>query len=83
MVLFTAPWCGFCPALKGTLESILSEILPSEITVYGCDIELCPESADAMQLMSLPTCIMFQGGVETKRLVGNQPREKLFPWMFS
>lgn len=76
LVDFFATWCGPCKALAPTIEE-LSQELAGKVAVYKLDVDESPDIARNYQVMSVPTLIVFENGVEKKRTVGAQPKEAL------
>lgn len=73
---FWAIWCGPCKMLGPVIDQI-AEDLEDKITVGKIDVDQCRELAVEYGVMSIPTVIFFKNGVEVKRFVGVQTRNKL------
>jgi thioredoxin 1 len=73
LVDFWAEWCGPCKMVAPVLEEIALEH-PDSITVAKLNIDENPQSAGRFDVMSIPTMIVFQDGVEKKRIVGARPK---------
>ncbi|MBR5310153.1 MAG: thioredoxin [Oscillospiraceae bacterium] len=73
---FWAIWCGPCKMLGPVIDQI-AEDLEDKITVGKIDVDQCRELAVEYGVMSIPTVIFFKNGVEIKRFVGVQTRDKL------
>jgi len=69
LVDFWAEWCGPCKMIAPALEEIADEHT-GEITIAKLNVDENPQSATQHDVMSIPTLILFQDGVEKKRLVG-------------
>ena len=76
IVDFWATWCGPCKMLGPVLDQIAEE-LEGKITVGKLDVDQSRETAMEYGVMSIPTVIYFKNGVEVKRFVGVQTRDKL------
>lgn len=76
IVDFWATWCGPCKMLGPVIEQ-LSDDLDGKIPVCKLDVDECRETATKYGVMSIPTVIYFKNGVEVKRLVGVQTKDKL------
>lgn len=76
IVDFWATWCGPCKMLGPVIEQ-LSDDLDGKIPVCKLDVDECRETATKYSVMSIPTVIYFKNGVEVKRLVGVQTKDKL------
>jgi thioredoxin 1 len=72
---FTAPWCGPC----ATVERRLLEVVAAgggRLTLVRLDIDAHPVVPSRHGVLSLPTVIVFEHGVEHARVVGAQPRRR-------
>lgn len=73
---FTASWCGPCKMLAKNLESIETEV-PIEVV----DIDENLEVAAKYGIRGVPTLVMVENDVETKRLVGMKSLKELEEWI--
>ena len=69
---FTASWCGPCKMLAKTLEQIETDV-PIEVI----DIDVNPELATEFGIRGVPTLVMMEDNVATKRIVGNKTIQEL------
>ena len=69
---FTASWCGPCSQLSKTLEQIETNI-PIEVI----DIDVNPEIATEFGIRSVPTLVMMEDNMASKRLIGNKTKQEL------
>ena len=76
IVDFWATWCGPCKMIAPVIDQV-AEDLEGKITVGKIDVDECREVAMEFGVMSIPTVIYFKNGVEVKRFVGVQTKEKL------
>ena len=76
LVDFWAEWCGPCKMMEGPLDDLAGE-QAGKLNVVKLNVD--ENQATAMQygVMSIPTMIVFQDGVEKKRLVGARSRAQL------
>lgn len=72
LVDFWAEWCGPCKMVSPILEEIAAE--HDTITVAKLNIDENPQAPGRHDVMSIPTMIVFQDGVEKKRIVGARPK---------
>ena len=75
LVDFWAEWCGPCKVIAPVLEEIASE--QESITIAKLNVDHNPQAAAGNDVMSIPTLILFQDGVEKKRIVGAAPKHRL------
>ena len=75
LVDFWAEWCGPCRMIAPILEEIAAE--HDSITIAKLNIDENPQAAGRYDVMSIPTMIVFQDGVEKKRIVGAAPKHRL------
>ncbi len=73
LVDFWAEWCGPCKLIAPVLEEISAEY-GEKITIAKLNIDENPQSAASHDVMSIPTMVVFQNGVEKKRIVGARPK---------
>ena len=76
IVDFWADWCGPCRMIAPVLEEI-SSTHADKVTVAKLDIDANPETAQAYQILSIPTMLVFQGGRPVKQIVGAKPKAAL------
>jgi thioredoxin 1 len=72
VVRFTASWCGPCKMLAKTLEEVNTN-LPIEVV----DIDVHPEIAAEFGIRSVPTLVIVEDNIPSKRIVGNKTKQEL------
>lgn len=75
LVDFWAEWCGPCRLVSPILEEIAGE--QDSISVAKLNIDENPRTPAQFDVMSIPTMILFQDGVEKKRIVGARPKASI------
>ena len=76
LVDFWAEWCGPCRMVAPVLDEIGREY-PDRITIAKLNVDENPSIAASYDVMSIPTMIVFQQGVEKKRIVGARPKQAM------
>ena len=67
-----ASWCGPCKALAKNLE-----VANIEMPIEVVDIDEQPELATEFGIRGVPTMVMMEDNVATKRLVGNKTIQEI------
>ena len=73
---FTASWCQPCKMLARILEDI-----PTDYTIEVIDIDENRELAIQYSVRGVPTLVMLENDIETKRIVGMQTEGFLKEWL--
>ena len=76
LVDFTATWCGPCKMMKPILEQVHKR-LGEQVKIIKVDIDQSPAAANAYQVQSVPTLILFQQGKILWRNSGVIPAPQL------
>ena len=71
MKYFSATWCGPCKSFKPVINEIASE----GYSVQFIDIDQSPNTATQYSVMSVPTVIIEENGVEVDRFVGSMTKQ--------
>ena len=72
IVRFTASWCLPCGMLAKTLEEMDTK-LPIEVV----DIDVFPDVAAEFGIRSVPTLVIVEDNIPSKRIVGNKTKQEL------
>lgn len=73
LVDFWAEWCGPCRIIGSVLEEIAATQAGS-LTAAKLNVDEQPHLAQDHYVMGIPTLVIFQDGVEQKRIVGARPK---------
>lgn len=76
LVDFWAEWCGPCRMIAPIVEEIAGEYA-GKLRVAKLDVDANQQTALTYDVMSIPTLIIFQGGVEKKRITGARPKHAM------
>jgi thioredoxin 1 len=76
LVNFGAPWCGLCRLIQPTLLKFQTE-WEGQIHIVGVNADDNFRLANTYRLRSLPTLILFDGGVPVQRIEGLSSRDEL------
>ncbi len=76
LVDFWAPWCGPC-RMQGPIIEKVAEQLSGKAKVGKCNVDKEQGIASRLQIVSIPTIIIFENGRETERLIGLQTEKVL------
>ncbi len=69
LVDFTATWCGPCKLMKPVLEELHRQ-MGDKLRIIKIDIDASPAAANAHNVQSVPTLILFQKGKNLWRQSG-------------
>jgi thioredoxin 1 len=69
LVDFTAQWCGPCKMMKPILEQ-LHQRMGEKVRIIKIDIDQSPAAAQAYNVQSVPTLLLFQEGKQLWRQSG-------------
>ena len=72
---FWAGWCMPCRMVAPIIEE-LAEKYKESVTVAKVDVDKENALAARYNVMSIPTVLVFNDGIEVKRFVGVQTKEK-------
>lgn len=72
---FWAPWCGPCRMVAPVLEEIAAERPDIKVCKINVDEEM--DLASTFRVVSIPTLVVMQNGMEADRMVGFRPKESI------
>ena len=70
---FSATWCGPCKSFT----PVMNEIANEGYSVQFIDIDQSPNMATQFSVMSVPTVIIEENGIEVDRFVGSIPKQQV------
>jgi thioredoxin 1 len=71
-----AAWCAPCRAMEPAIEAVAKEF-EGKIEVAKLNVDENPELAQKLDVMGIPTMMVFKGGQQVGRLVGLSSKERL------
>ena len=72
---FTAEWCQPCKRTRPIVEELNRDQTTAGFQII--DVDVNPELVKNFNIQSVPTFILFDEGIEKKRVIGGQTREQL------
>jgi len=76
LVDFWAEWCTPCKALAPIVDKVAQEY-DGKIRVVKLNIDNSNQTPMKYGIKGIPTLLLFRGGNEVDRAVGNQPKERI------
>ena len=71
-----APWCGPCIAMEPTMKE-LSVQFDCKVDIAKLNVDDNPNLAQSLDVMSIPTLMLFKGGKPVERIIGLTAKDKL------
>jgi thioredoxin 1 len=76
LVDFWADWCGPCHYVSPLVEQIAHDY-QGRLKVGKVDVDDCPEIVTRFSVESIPTLMLFAGGVPVDQIVGAVGKDKI------
>ncbi|WP_303000648.1 thioredoxin [uncultured Eubacterium sp.] len=75
LVDFWADWCGPCKMLSPVIDKLAEEL--EDVKVCKVNVDTEPTISIEYNIMSIPTLLVFENGVEVNRSVGLVSKEEV------
>lgn len=76
LVDFWAPWCGPCHMVTPILEAV-AQNMNGQMKFVKLNTDKNQKKAGELNVMAIPTLVVFKDGKEVDRIVGFKPQEQL------
>lgn len=76
LVDFWAEWCGPCKMMSPVIDQLSVE-LEGKMKVAKVNVDESPQLAGLFNVMSIPTLLIFKGGLPVDQMVGAMPKDRL------
>ena len=76
LVDFWAEWCGPCKMIAPVIDQLSVE-LQGKMKVAKINVDESPQLAGLYNVMSIPTLLIFKGGLPVDQIVGALPKDRL------
>ena len=73
---FWAPWCTPCRVMEPILDELASQH-GNRVAFVKLNVDENQETAGRLEVLSIPTLMVFEGGEVRKKLIGAVPRRRL------
>lgn len=74
VMMFSAPWCGDCVAIEPQMPEIIEHF--SDFTFYHIDRDTFIDECIALEIMGIPSFLIFHQGKEISRFVSKFYKSK-------
>ena len=76
LVEFFATWCPHCQRMQPVVDDVAARVA-GQCAVYQVDVDQSPDLANEYAPQGFPTYVLFQDGMVTESVSGEQPEEVL------
>ena len=73
---FWAPWCNPCKKMNPIIDEIESEF-EDQLQVIKVNIDKNSDLASKLEVLKIPTYLLFKDGEQVDKMVGEAPKEDL------
>ena len=80
VVDFWAAWCGPCRKLAPVLEDLAAEY-EGRVAFYKVNVDEVPDLAEAFEVTSIPTIMLFRNGALRDLTTGRHPAQFYREWI--
>jgi thioredoxin 1 len=74
---FWAVWCGPCKAMLPVINELAKEF-EDRVKIGKLNVDENPQTPEQYSVFNIPTVIFFKDGQEAGRMVGVNPKGKMF-----
>jgi thioredoxin 1 len=71
-----APWCGPCIAMEPAMKELSAEF-EGKVDIAKLNVDENPNLAQSLDVMSIPTLMLFKDGKPVERIIGLTAKDKL------
>lgn len=74
MVDFYSSYCNPCRMLSRMFDELIEEYNSFDIFFVKVNVDECVDVSEKLDILSVPTVMVFSNGMEIKRIVGLHPK---------
>jgi len=80
VMIFSAPWCGYCKRLKPALMQLAGEV-DTQVDFAGVNIDEEQDLAKKYAIETIPTLILRNKGEDSEQLVNPPSKAEIKKWL--
>lgn len=80
LVDFWAEWCGYCKRLEPAIDQISNDF-DGKLVVAKLNVDDASSLAVEFNVETIPTLILFTGGVASSPLIGPDSKASIVDWL--